>query len=274
MAIAIPAIRVDPAAARDALASVVPRLTALIRSIRDPGAHAVGEWNAGDVALHLAHAWEKLPALAAGEIESPLGEAAELAAITTAMVREEPGRDLDAIAQRIDAAASAYLATPISDEPRPWLVRGTSLPGSAFSCHLLNESLVHGHDIAHAEGRDWRIDPAHAGMAIMGFGFRALAVVDPRFPVDQDRAAGVRACFDIRVRRTGRVFLVLHEGTLRLEPPSSRPVDCHLSAEPTTLFLLLWARTSQWPGVLTGRLALWGRRPWLGARLPRMLRNP
>jgi len=265
---------VDPAAARVALASVVPRLTALIRSIGDPGAHAVGEWNAGDVALHLAQAWEKLPALAAGEIESPLGAAAELAALTTTMVRDEPGRDLDAIAGRIEAAASAYLATPSSDEPRPWLVRGTSLPGSAFSCHLLNESLVHGHDIAHAEGRAWRIDPAHAGMAIMGFAFRALTAVDPRFPVDQEQAAGVRACFDIRVRRTGRVFLILDDGAMRIEPPSSRRVDCHLSAEPATLFLLIWSRTSEWPGVLSGRLALWGRRPWLGARLPQMLRNP
>jgi len=108
----------------------------------------------------------------------------------------------------------------------------------------------------------------------MGFAFRALTAVDPRFPVDQEQAAGVRACFDIRVRRTGRVFLILDDGAMRIEPPSSRRVDCHLSAEPAALFLLIWSRTSEWPGVLSGRLALWGRRPWLGVRLPQMLRNP
>jgi hypothetical protein len=99
-------------------------------------------------------------------------------------------------------------------------------------------------------------------------------VVDPRSAVDQRHAAGVRACFDIRVRRTGRVFLILDDGAASVEPPSDRPVDCHISAEPATLFLLLWSRTSQWPGALTGRLTVWGRRPWLGIRLPRMLRNP
>ena len=265
----------DAAMAREALASVVPRLTALIRSIRNPAAHAVGDWNAGDVAVHLAHVWETLPALANGGLESPLRAPGELAGLTASRVRGEQDRDLEATATRIEAAASAYLTIPTTESAmRPWLVEGTALPASCFSCHLLNESLVHGYDIAHAEGRRWRIEPAHAGMAIMGFVFPALSVVDPTFPVDQERGAGVRACFDIRVRRTGRVFFILDDGAATIEAPSRRPVDCHISAEPTTLFLLLWSRTSQWPGALTGRLSVWGRRPWLGIRLPRMLRNP
>jgi hypothetical protein len=264
---------VEESAVRSALASVVPRLTALVRSIGDRDAPALGEWNAGDVAVHLAHVWETLPALARGELSSPLRDPGELAVLTASMVRGERVRDLEATAGRIEAAASAYLATPADDGMRPWLVEGTTLPASAFSCHILNESLVHGYDIAHAERRRWPIDPAHAGMALMGFVFPALSVVDPHFPVDQ-RYADVRARFDLRVRRTGRIVLVLDGGTAAIEPPSERPVDCHLSAEPTTLFLLVWGRTSQWPGALTGRLSVWGKRPWLGIRLPRMLRNP
>jgi hypothetical protein len=266
---------VDAAAARAALASVLPRLTALIRSIRNPEAAAVGEWNAGDVAVHLAHVWETLPALSGGAIQSPIQAFDDLAGLTTSLVRGEADRDMSTIAARIEAAASTYLATPMADGgSRPWLIEGTSLPACAFACHILNESLVHGHDIAHAEGRRWRIDSAHAGMAIMGFLFPALSVVDPRAPVDQQHAAGVRACFDIAVRRAGRVYLVLDDGAVSIESPSRRQVDCHISAEATTLFLLIWSRTSQWPGALTGRLAIWGRRPWLGLRLPSMLRNP
>jgi hypothetical protein len=266
---------VDTAAARAALASVVPRLTALVRSIRNPAAPAVGEWNAGDVAVHLAHAWELLPVLARGDMASPLHRPEELADVTTAMVRREPGRDLEATAARIEAAASAYLATPMPDGGnRPWMIEGTTLPPSAFICHLLNESLVHGYDIAHAERRRWPIDPTHAGMAIMGFVLPALSVVDPRFPVDQRYAAGVRACFDIRVRRTGRFSLVFDDGALIVEPLARRPVDWHISAEPATLFLLLWSRTSPWPGMFSGRLRVWGRRPSLGLRLTRMMRNP
>jgi hypothetical protein len=266
---------VDAAAARAALASVVPRLTGLIRSIRNPTAPAVGEWNAGDVAVHLAHAWETLPALAGGALESPLHDPSDLAGFTVAMVRDERSRDLDAAAARIEAAASAYFASPIaSNGRRPWLFEGTALPVSAFTCHLLNESLVHGYDIAHAEGRRWLIDPAHAGMAIFGFLLPALSALDPRFPVDQRHAAGVRACYDVRLRRTGRFFLVFDDGALAIEPPSQRRVDWHISAEPATMFLQLWSRTSPWPAVLTGRIRSWGMRPGLGFRLPRMMRNP
>jgi uncharacterized protein (TIGR03083 family) len=266
---------VDAATARAALADAVQQLTALIRSVRNPAARAVGEWNAGDVAVHLVNVWEALPALARGDLESPLKELSDLGDLTTAMVSSEADRDLGAAAARIEAAASAYLAAAITDDgPRPWLVRGTALPASAFACHLLNETLVHGYDIAHAEGRRWRIEPAHAGLAIMGFAFPALSVLDPRAPVDQRHAAGVRACFDIRIQRTGRAYLVFDDGAVTIEPPSGRPVDCHISAEPTTLFLLLWSRTTQWPAALTGRLRVWGRRPWLGIKLPRMLRNP
>lgn len=266
---------VDAGAARTALAAVVPQLTALIRSVRNPAAPAVGEWNADDVAVHLVNVWEALPALARGDLESPLHELSDLAELTTAMVGSEADRDLGAAAARIEAAATAYLAAPLTDNaPRPWLIRGTALPASAFTCHLLNESLVHGYDIAHAERRRWPIEPAHASLAIMGFAFPALSVLDPRAPVDQRHAAGVRACFDIRVRRTGRAYLVFDDGAVTIEPPSSRQVDCHISAEPTTLFLLLWSRTSQWPAALSGRLRIWGRRPWLGIQLPRMLHNP
>ena len=266
---------VDGNQARAALTTVAPRLAALVRSISNPAAPALGEWNAGDVAMHLAHVWETLPALARGELTSPLREPGELAGLTTSWVREEPGRDLEAIAARIEAAASDYLSAPVSDPgPRPWLFEGTALPASAFACHILNESLVHGYNIAHAQRRRWRIDPAHAAMAITGFLLPALSVVDPRFPVDQRHAAGVRARFDVRVRRTGRFCLLLDDGALTVEPPAGRAVDWHVSAEPVTLFLLLWSRINPWRGVLTGGLMIWGRRPSLGMRLPQMLRNP
>jgi len=266
---------VDIAAARAALAVVVPQVTALIRSIRDPLAPAIGVWNAGEVAVHLAHAWEALPALSRGELAAPLREPGELAPFTISLVRSDPCRDLEVTAARIDAAASAYLATRMPDDaPRQWMFAGTALPPSAFACHLLNESLVHGYDIARSQGRRWRIQQAHAGMAIMGFLFPVLSMVDPRFALDRRHAAGVRARVEIRVRRTGRVVLVLDDGALTVEPPSRRSVDCHVSAEPVALFLRIWSRTAPWPALLTGRLAMWGRRPSIGMRLPRMLRNP
>src|ERR1700730_5389192 len=107
---------VDAATARAALADSVQQLTALIRSVRNPAARAVGEWNTGDVAMHLVNVWEALPALARGDLESPLKELSDLGDLTTAMVSSEADRDLGAAAARIDAAASAYLAAAITDD--------------------------------------------------------------------------------------------------------------------------------------------------------------
>jgi len=266
---------VDAVRARQALATVVPRLTALIRSVRNPAAHAVGEWNAGQVAVHLAQAWEVLGPLSRGETQVGLERPEDLAAFTISLVRGEDCSDVHAAADRIDAAAAAYFAKPLDDLGlRSWLFAGTELPASAFVCHLLNESLVHGFDIARADRQRWRIEPAHAGMAILGFLLPALSVLDPHFPVVQEEAAGVRACVDVRLRRTGRFFLVLDDGTLHVEPPTDRPVDWHLSADPTALFLQLWSRTGVVASLLSGRVVGWGRRPQVGLRLPRMLRSP
>lgn len=270
------AATVDDRAARAALAEVAPRLTALIRSVRDPAAPAVGEWSAGEVAIHLAQAWEVLAALSAGGTDSPISEVGDLAALTTAMVQGDPVRDLSGVADRIDHSVGAYLAAlpqPGRSEA-PWLIEGITVPPSTFSCHLLSETLVHGDDIARSQKTRWPIAPAHAALAMTGFVLPMLGAIDPRALVDQEKARGLRACYDLRVRGGGRVFIVIDDGAVVVEPPSSRPVDCHLSGHPSALLLVFFSRRSQWPAILRGRLGAWGRRPWLGHRLRAVMRNP
>jgi Mycothiol maleylpyruvate isomerase N-terminal domain len=260
-----------------ALSVVVPRLTGLIRSIKRPETPALGEWNVGDVAVHLAHVWETLPVLASGDLDSPLQHVDELSDLTTAMVRSETRPDLAGVADRIDAAAAAFLTTTkerSSDATTPWLVEGIQASTPTFACHLLNESLIHGYDIAHAERAPWAIPSAHAALALTGFMFPMVGRLDPRAMVNQESAAGVRASYEIHIRRFDRVFLSFDDGALRVEPVALRRVDCHVSADPAALFLVMWGRVNQWSEVLRGRLFAWGRKPWLGPRLRTMVRNP
>lgn len=268
---------VDPREVRSALTAIAPRLSALVRSITNPGTAAVGEWTAGDVAVHLAQVWEALPALAHREMEAPLAELGQLSHLTDSLVRGEPERDMGALAARIDAGSARFFTwmdSAPTDEPGPWLVSGIRVPSGTIACHLLNESLVHGYDIAHAEHAAWTIDPADAALALMGFVFPMLARLDARAFVDEENARGLRACFEIHVRRSGRVVIIVEDGTAAIAPPSSRKVDCHLSADPAALFLLMWGRVSQWPAVMKGQLLVWGRRPWLGPRLRSVLKSP
>jgi hypothetical protein len=266
---------VDPADARAALAVVAPRVSRLVRAIDKPLAHAVGNWNAADVAVHIVHAWENLTALADSEIDSPLQDIASLAALTETLVDEETDRELGRLADRIDACAAAFLAHPLAGATHsPWLIEGMTVPRVTLACHLLSESLVHGHDIARTQRVPWRIEPAHAGLALLGFAFPVLARLDPRALVHQEAARGFNASYEIRVRGAGTVFLSLRDGAMSVQTQPVRSVDCHLSADPATLLLLLFGRVSQWPALLTGRLLAWGPKPWLAPKLRQVLRNP
>ncbi|MDQ3827268.1 MAG: hypothetical protein M3319_10665, partial [Actinomycetota bacterium] len=51
---------------QDALREEVERVTALLRSVRDPAAPAVGQWNISELAMHLSQVWLAVPGLAKG----------------------------------------------------------------------------------------------------------------------------------------------------------------------------------------------------------------
>ncbi len=144
----------------------------------------------------------------------------------------------------------------------------------ALTCHLLNETVVHGYDIARAVGLPWLIDPSHAALIFQGFLLELFQALPPRTFVIQEKAADLRARYEVRLRGAGRFLVVFDDGSMTVEAPSSRRVDCHLSADPVAFLLVAWARTNQWRAISKGQLVAWGRRPWLGVQLRGFLRSP
>jgi hypothetical protein len=277
---------------RAALELAVDRVAALLRSVPDPGAPAVGEWNVGELAVHLSQVWLAVPGLARADLselyrvvprlagiagDSLVRDIWDLAEATQLGVRSEPERNPAVLADRIEAEAARYLADAADrdpDEPRPWLVEGVLVPRRTLTCHLLNETVMHGADIARAAGLPWPVDPADAAMLLTGFVVPVIRALHPTAMVDQARAAGVTATYDVRIRGHASYHFVFDRGELRVEDPAPRPVDCHLSADPVALLHLVWGRRNQWRDIARGRLVAWGRRPWLGPRLRGLMRNP
>jgi hypothetical protein len=126
---------------------------------------------------------------------------------------------------------------------------------------LSGEALVHGYDIAQAEGLPWPIEPAHAVPTMDG-----LIPVMVDF-VDDDAAAGLNARFEIRLRGGSRTYWYFNDGKPTIENSQMRPVDCRISAEPVTFLLMSYNRIGPTVPVLTGRVAIRGRRPWLANSL-------
>ncbi|MDQ5853941.1 MAG: maleylpyruvate isomerase N-terminal domain-containing protein [Chloroflexota bacterium] len=277
---------------QDALRDEVRRMTTLMRSISDPGVPAVGQWNIADVAMHLSQNWILVPGLArqdlsryravvpgiAGEAgDSMIPDMWDNADMNALALKSDAERDLAVLADRIEERAEEYFgecAGHSPDEPRPWLIEGTTVPLSTLTCNLLNETIMHGYDIAKAAGRKWRIEPAHAAMVVRQFFVPVLQTCEPRTFVNAEKAAGLQATYQLHLRGGGRLNFVFDDGSLRVEEPSTRRVDCHISANPAAFFMVFWDRQSQWNAIAKGQLIAWGRKPWLGLKFRSLIRNP
>ena len=287
-------VAVDWRRAQLALRAEVERVTRLLRSGLDPNAPALGEWTVAGVATHLSQAWLAVPGLAKQDLSEvydviPSAEEVaghhlirnvwELADLTRLGVRSDPVQDLSVLADRIEARSAAYFAAMGGDanDLRGWLVEGTEVPVATLTCHLLNETIVHGWDIAHASGRPWPIEPSHAALVIEGFIIPIFQALEPREMVDQKAAAGVRATYEFRLRDGQRYVWAFDNGALTVEGPRSgraKGIDCHISADAAAMLLVAWGRQSQWPAIASGKITAWGRKPWLGPKFRSLVRNP
>jgi len=271
---------------------MVARLTGMMRTLPVATGSAVGQWSPAEVAMHLSQAWLAVPGLARGDLselyqvltpgdgaagDALLGDVWELGDVTRLGVASDPERSFRVIADRIDERAAAFFAESEGkspDEPRPWMVEGTTVARRVLTCHLLNETIVHGYDMAHAAGVPWPIDRAYACMVLRGFVVEILNALDPRAMVDQKKAAGLRVRYGLHLRGGPSVTFVFNDGELRVEEPSPVRIDCHISADPAAMLLVTWARQSQWSAIARGQLTAWGRKPWLGPRFRSLLLNP
>lgn len=262
--------------ATGAVTAAAGRVSTLLRSVQHPQAPALGVWNLTEVAVHLSHALDATLAMAGGG-GGVLADFDDLGRLNQALVAAESERDLRALADRIVATTTRLvrLARSIDgDPPRRWLLPTVELPLTSLVCQALSELLVHGHDLARAEGAPWPISRDEASLVLEGYLFPVLAAVGDSL-VDQEAAAGLKLTYDIHVRGDGRTAWRFEDGHLTVRRgPAAPPVDCHLSVDPATFLLVAWGRASQAGGIAKGRLFAWGRRPWLGLKLRGVLRNP
>jgi uncharacterized protein (TIGR03083 family) len=255
------------ATVRDALATAGRQFAEMLRLVVDPGRPAIGEWSVGETAAHVASSAPFFLAVARGEMEPESLD--EVAAVNAAFLASDSERDPPVLAERFAAGESALLAyvEEIGANPEIEVFRGAVAPLSTLLAVELGEVLVHGHDIARASGLAWPIGRAQAVAATGG-----LLPLLPHM-VHSGAAAGRRLRFELRVRGGERAVLDFDDGTLRILRSEGQSVDCRLSVDPAAFLLLSYGRIGPVAPMLQGKLAAWGRRPWLGASLASLFRK-
>jgi hypothetical protein len=264
------------AEARAALRDIVPRLVTLVRSVTDANSASVGTWTVGEVAAHLSHCFRAdTDAIAGRPVPEAIVTKAGIAEATAKLLAEDRERDPAVLADRIGTLANEFddVASRSRAATVDWL-QGVRLPPSAVACHLLNECLIHGHDIARATGRPWPIQRHHALLAIEGAVLPLITALPPTAFVNQEKASSFRARFELRLRGGRRTLMVFDRGSLTLDAAGTRDIDAHISADPTALMLVFIGRQGIWKPLLGGKLAAWGPRPWKLARMFTVISPP
>ncbi len=251
-----------------AMGATSEQLVGLLRSVRNPEARAVGEWSIRDLAVHLADTYTNYALYLRGQGEL-FSDPSEITAHNARVVRAGHAMPVEEAAERI-ASSSAELARLVGQRRPDERVRwhgGIELDMSGFVAIPLSDAMIHAHDIAASEGRSFKPDPSHASAT-----FANLTQLFPYY-VDPSAAAGFSASYDLRLRGGDQRFLVFDNGGLEIatEP---HPADCVISTDAFTFMLIGYNRISQWRPVLTGKVMAWGRKPWLGLKLPRLMAPP
>ena len=245
---------------------------------------ATADWTVADTAAHVVAISGSYASMLRSDGDLPISELEDVIKGTTVdtvadlnevALRAFGERDTRALADRVRGdIAEMLLACEDLDPGHPvdWL-GGSQVPAAGVLAHLVNELQIHGRDIARATGVRWEVSPADAALffelfllGVTRYGYGRL--------LDWDRPERKgRIAVEFRSRYSAPAAMVLTDGRVTVEKPG-RDIDVKLFFDPVTLNLMLFGRVSRPRAALSGRVLVWGRRPWLLPAFMRKVRLP
>jgi Mycothiol maleylpyruvate isomerase N-terminal domain len=185
---------------------------------------------------------------------------AVLPALNAAEIQELNQRSVGELLGLLDQAVEAVISQveAYGDASPAYRFHGGEMVGADVALGiLLGELLVHGWDLATTMRRSWPVTREQVSLIWSG--------VEPILPgwVDPDRSAGHQAAYQVHLGDSRQHILCFTNGRLTTELPADRRIDCHIGGSPQAILLILYRRLSPWQAAVTGRVAAWGKRPWL-----------
>ena len=265
-------------ATRGALADVAAAVADIVVSTPDVDAQVPGlAWNVGETVAHTITQVERFTDFIRG-VHTPEDDVPDsarggsppqrVAAVNAQLIAGFNDRDPQVLSSRLTSAIDEFLTITRERSPRePFRAWEGESDLEAATATLLSELLVHGHDIARASGRPWRVGEAEANL-----GLRALWALLPGY-VDPSATGDVVASVRVAPRGGAPVVITVDHGTARVVTGETR-VDATIRGRAPALLLLAFGRVSLARLAARGHLIATGRRPWLALRVPSWFLRP
>jgi len=272
-------------AVRESLRRTAGRFCELVSSIPDPGTRATVKWSVADVVAHVAAiAWMDTTLMRAAAQPVPFPGLDEALAATKVddvhgfndqvmsyLAEHDAGLDLSRLREHLVLMLTASQNRD-PGETYGWL-GGARLPLAGMLAHMVNELLIHGNDIAQAVKVPWAMPPADAALFFELF-YMGLAAGDMgRVLEGSKRPLKRRIAVEFRSGYTTPVTVVVCNGRVTTEPIGPG-ADATVRFDPATLNMMLFGRISKSRAVLTRKIIIGGRRPWLIPAFLRTIRAP
>jgi len=256
----MPALVVDRTQTREAVLGAAERVAEMIRPLADTGVPIPREkWTVGEAGNHIANSVELFVDLAGGA-ERPHGNKSRdsLADANAAWLAGDPERGGAALADRIVDAARRFVDS-VAGRPPTQLVRSPAgdMTLDQLTSYLLTHLLAHGVSIARALHKPTPVRKQDPYLMLPFF-----EVAMSNF-VDQKSTKSHRATYVLHVRGGPELVVRLENGVATVLDKRPSRVDCHISGDPMSLFLVGLGLKRQWGPIATFKLTTWGRKPWL-----------
>lgn len=241
----------------DALERSTPLLVEAVR--RAPGEvrpHGM-RWTNAEIAAHMLASVTEAEKSARG-LPSVYDAAGPTAALDEQMVAQVIERDPTALAALIGERTASFLAVARERAGSDGVATPRATVGTMVGLLALDHHL-HGGQFTETAGSSW--------------GGRVEDLVGPLYLVlpygfEPEAARGFRGSFTLRLRGVEPVRYAVDDGRLTLDGLGR--TDCTIRSDPQTFLRFGIGVLSQTRILLTGRLRVTGRRPWLGAATKRL----